>query len=79
MARRVRRRVADGGDAEALALEDRVLDAFIDIMHAVRPPAREDDGSVRRAPTSHETHLFSYLRTLDASDERLPASFLDDC
>jgi acetyl/propionyl-CoA carboxylase alpha subunit/acetyl-CoA carboxylase carboxyltransferase component len=62
-------------DPEALAAEDRVLDAFVDIC-ALFDRRPEDDGTVRRAPVSQETHLFAYLRTLDASDERLPASFL---
>jgi acetyl/propionyl-CoA carboxylase alpha subunit/acetyl-CoA carboxylase carboxyltransferase component len=67
--------LAIDGHAEALALEDRVLDAFVDIC-ALFDRRPEDDGSVRRAPTSNESHLFSYLRTLDISDERLPAAFV---
>jgi acetyl/propionyl-CoA carboxylase alpha subunit/acetyl-CoA carboxylase carboxyltransferase component len=66
-------RIAD--DPEGLAREDQVLEVFIDIctLFDRRP---EDDGSVRRAPVSQENHLFSYLRTLDAADDRLPPSFL---
>jgi acetyl/propionyl-CoA carboxylase alpha subunit/acetyl-CoA carboxylase carboxyltransferase component len=62
-------------DPDALAREDRVLDAFVDLS-ALFDRRVDDEGGVRRAPTSHETHFFSYLRSLDASDERLPATFV---
>jgi acetyl/propionyl-CoA carboxylase alpha subunit/acetyl-CoA carboxylase carboxyltransferase component len=67
--------VASAEDADSLAREDHVLSAFVDIC-ALFDRRPEDDGSVRRAPTSHESSLFSYLRTLEASDEQLPASFI---
>ncbi|MCU0256574.1 MAG: ATP-grasp domain-containing protein, partial [Vicinamibacterales bacterium] len=60
---------------EALAAEDQVLQAFVDTC-ALFDRRPHDDDHARPAPVSQETHLFSYLRTLDAGDQRLPTSFL---
>ena len=68
-----------GGEPSAepllLAAEAELLDAFATI-HALFRPQRDPDDGGGHAARSVQEYLLTYLRSLDAAGEGLPASFL---